>query len=124
MKGAYFALLGQIPEVAHNDRGDPEKVLRYQVLRSRIGFLERHAVPFGATVLPTGDQILCFVVALEEGDEHRAMPPHTKVEYLACKVGADGSRITFAYLWFPSLTEAREYALRKGVNVMKGFRGS
>ena len=124
MKGAFTSLLGQLPEVQHNDKGESEKVLRYAVCRERKQFLERNGVPFGSSTRPTGEQIHAFIVELEAGEADPRMPQGTTVEYFACSILPSGERITIAYLWFSSVAEAIAYGERHGLSILKGFRGS
>jgi len=124
MKGAFTSLLGELPEVQHNDQGDPEKVLRYRVLRDRIELLERIAVPFGSSVRLSGEFLHAFVVELEEGEVDSRMPEGTLVEYFVCSDKVGGNRSIIAYLWFASVADAITYGERHGLVILKGFRGS
>lgn len=124
MKGAFTSLLGRLPEVQHNDQGDPEKVLRYSVCRERAQFLERNAVPFGSSFRTSGEEIHAFIVELEQCEVDPRMRPGTTVEYFACSITPTGERLTIAYLWFASVAEAAAYGKRHGMSLLKGFRGS
>lgn len=68
VRGAFERLRVEWPQqIRHNDRGIPEKKIRYQVGNERLAFLKEHAERF-AYGLHGDDQIVAFLLELEEED--------------------------------------------------------
>lgn len=118
MRGVIISLLWDWDgQIFHNNKGDPEKDLRYAIGVSRYAFLRRNLSPFACKdiVEPDGTttQEVAYLVELDDGDKDPRMPSVVRFEYLAGHKKAGGSFLIFSYIWFSSISEAKQYVLSK-----------
>ena len=122
MRGVYQKLLWEFPpRLMHEHGDDPERSQRYKIGENRLAFLRQHAEPFAYSAHGGGEQIAAFLVELDEADLDPEMLPDTRFEYLAGSVRADGAIVLFSYIWFRSLSDAKQYALRHGMRIEGGW---
>ena len=60
-------------------------------------------------------------MGVEESDLDPKMPSDTRYEYLAGSVRPDSSTVLYAYLWFRTLENAKEYVRRHGMKLQGGW---
>jgi hypothetical protein len=111
--------------IEHNSKDDPLKLRRYDVGLRRLRLLRRIAQPFAwgphERARETGEQVYAFLVPVTDDSRTADMPDEVRFEYLAGTV-KDRSQVTlFAYIWFNSLMDAKEYVKNKGMTVVGGW---
>jgi hypothetical protein len=122
VRGAFSKFLWQLPPVfSHEHHGNLEKASRYTIGESRLAFLKRHGEAFAYLAKPTGEQVVAFLVALDDDDRDPGMPDTTCYEYFAGSLTAEGSVVLYAYLWFATLADAKAYAIRHGMTLEGGW---
>jgi hypothetical protein len=122
VRGVYRKLLWESPpRLSHEHGDDPDRIRRYRIGESRLAFLKEHAKPFAYRAKADGEQIAAFLAEVDQSDLDPEMPPDTRYEYLAGSVLADGTVVLYAYLWFRSLAEAKQYVLRHGMRIEGGW---
>lgn len=122
-EGIFSALLWNWkPEIHHNNRENPDKILRYLVGFNRYSFLKKNAIEFGiSTDKVTGEQIVAYLVRLTENDLDPRMPTDTKYEYICGKRTDTGEYQIFSYIWFNSLVIAKKYAKSHDMRILGGW---
>jgi len=112
LRGVLHELLAQWKgEILHNDK-DAEKAARYELGRRRWKFLKKHALPFAIQdreVDGVMEQLVAFVVEIEEDDLDPLMPDTTRVEYFCGTKKGEENYVMFAYIWFNSIEEVKAY---------------
>jgi hypothetical protein len=129
MQGAFVKLLSNFPNsFQHNHHSDDQKrVIRYLIADDRITVLERFAEPFAIGPLERakhGEQVVSYLVPRNEDYWDHRIPDEVRFEYFAgaIKESNDGETyVLFAYLWFESLCQAREYVEKQGQAILGGW---
>jgi hypothetical protein len=111
--------------IEHNSKGVPDKLARYDIGLRRLRFLRRFAQPFawGPTqrARELGEQVFAFLVPITEDTRSNDIPESVRYEYLAGCVSKDKRATLFAYMWFESLNDARQYVLNHGMTIVGGW---
>ena len=81
----------------------------------------KNCQPFALSTDLDGNHIVAFLVELEEDDLSADMPTTVKYEYVAGSIYPNEDPILFAYLWFSSLEEAKNYVLSKRMRIEGGW---
>lgn len=120
MRGAFQKLKTGWPiKIDHKHDPFSDKEVRYQVGQERLELLRKNAQDF-AYAVENGDEHVAFLHKLDEGDQDYRMPETTKFEYICG--GIKGDRfILFSYIWFDSLSDAKNYALKHGMKILGGW---
>lgn len=122
MRGVYQKLLWEFPpRLTHEHGDDPNRIRRYHIGESRLAFPKEHAEPFAYLAKGDGEQVVAFLVELDEFDLDVGMPTDTRYEYLAGSMLPEGKTVLYAYLWFRSLTDAKDYVLRHSMKIEGGW---
>jgi hypothetical protein len=107
-------------EINHNNKRKPDKILRYEVGNERLSLL-RLKMEFFAFGDTEQGKNAAFLAKVNEFDLDYRMPKDTRYEYLAGRETQDGKIILFSYIWFCSLSQAKEYVLKKGMKLVGGW---
>ena len=122
MRGSYSRFKWHFPaSIIHNDGKDPDRIKRYSIGRRRISFLKNNCQPFAFGSDSDGNHTVAFLVELELDDLSADMPLTMKYEYIAGSIYPNEDPILFAYLWFNSLNEAKNYVLGKKMKLEGGW---
>lgn len=111
--------------IEHNSKDLPEKLARYDIGLRRLRLLRRFAQPFawGPTerARELGEQVYAFLVPVTDDLRSNEIPESVRYEYLAGHV-VERTRVTlFAYMWFDSLSQAKDYVLKRGMTLVGGW---
>ena len=118
MRGAFTKFLFSWPmQIQHNDRNNPDKAKRYSIGSRRIRIIRDSAEFFGYQQTEQGE-IVAFLNYIDPYARSDDIPSDVNIEYVAGKVGADGTCIIFSYIWFSSKDDAVAYAKRHGMTLV------
>ena len=122
MQGGFWKFWWQLPPAFSHEHGDDhEKIRRYKIGESRLAFLRQNVEPFAYLDKPDGERVVAFLAIVDESDLDPDMPNDTRCEYLAGSIRPDGSTVLYAYLWFRTLDDAKQYAQRHGMKLQGGW---
>ena len=111
--------------IEHENHGDPQKIHRYSIGLQRISLLRRLADPFafGPTerARETGEMVYAFLIPVTDDTSSPDIPDDIQYEYLAGSITDRHQIKLFAYMWFKSLAEAKDYVTKKGMKLIGGW---
>jgi hypothetical protein len=118
--GAFQKLKAYWPlKIEHNHDPFSDKEVRYQVGQERLELLRVNAQEF-AYVVENGEEYVAFLYEFDEGDQDYRMPETTKFEYICGRLKGE-KFVLFSYIWFDTLTDAKNYALKHGMKISGGW---
>ena len=122
MEGIRTALMANWDGVIeHENHGDPQKEHRYRIGTQRAMLLKKIADPFAVKELESGEQLCAFLAELDKDDLDPGMPLATRFEYICGKRTHENRYQVFAYIWFESLRDARDYVVLHGMKIVGGW---
>ena len=111
--------------IEHNSENDPAKLHRYDVGLRRLRLLRGRAQSFAwgphERAKSIGEQVYAFLVPVDDDIRSADLPDKVCFEYLAGSVVGRSKITLFAYLWFDSLDEAKEYVKARGMTIVGGW---
>ncbi len=107
-------------QIDHNH--DQQKATRYQTGIDRAALLKNELQPFAIKDLKEiGEQQVAFLNDLDQYDLDPRMPLSARFEYVCgCRTN-DNEYVVFAYIWFDSLQDAKNYVTKHGMRILGGW---
>ena len=120
--GLFHKLLANWPsEITHEHEGKADKELRYTVGTFRLSILQKYCVEFAWSDLEHERHVAYLHEIEDEDDLDPRMPESTKYEYVCGVETQENELLLFAYIWFDSLEEAKNYVRSHGMKILGGW---